>query len=207
MPLDLRQVMREIGGESVELRISAELGEARQRLSLEGKALRLLVGDHLQPMLDTAQIRIGGSEIVDRFPADPFVRAEDLQHVEGARAAHLRTAAAKNELLRLDEKLDLADAAASKLDIVAGHDDLLVAAHGVDLALHRVDVGDRRIVEILAPDKRREIDEETLAKLEVACRRTGFDQRRAFPVLADRLVILIGARGRERDRRRGGIRP
>ena len=116
-----------------------------------------------------------------------------MQHVERARPAHLWTASAKNELLRLDEKLDLADPAAPELDIVAGHDDLLVAAHGMDLALHRVDVGDRRIVEILAPDERREVGEEALAKLEVARRRTGLDQRRALPVLADRLVILIGA--------------
>ena len=116
-----------------------------------------------------------------------------LQHVEGARPAHLGAASAKNKLLRLDEKLDLADAAASKFDIVAGHDDVLVAAHGVDLALHRVDVGDRRIIEILAPDERREVGQEALAKLEVARRRTGLDQRRALPVLADRLVILIGA--------------
>ena len=108
-------------------------------------------------------------------------------------AAHLGASAAKNELLRLDEELDLADAAASEFDIVAGHDDSLVAAHGVDLALHRVDVGDRRIIEILAPDERREVGQETLAKLEIARRRTGLDERRALPVLADRLVILIGA--------------
>ncbi len=90
---------------------------------------------------------------------------------------------------------------------MARNDDLLVAAHGVDLALHRMDVGDRRIVEILAPDEWREVDEEALAKLEVASRRPGFDQRGALPVLADRLVILISAHNRERDWRRGRIRP
>ena len=82
-----------------------------------------------------------------------------MEHVERAGTAHLRTAAAENELLRLDEKLDLADAASPELDVVAGHDDCLVAAHGVDLALHRVDVGDRRIVEIFAPDERCELGE------------------------------------------------
>src|SRR5271167_1792771 len=104
-------------------------------------------------MFDTTQERIGPSEIVDRFLADPLVGAQSLQHVEGARSAHLRAASAKNKLLRLDEELDLADAAAPKFDIVAGHDDLFVAAHGMDLALHRVDVGDRRIIEILTPDE------------------------------------------------------
>ena len=56
VPLDLRQVMGEVAGKTVEPRIAAELGEARQRLSLEWKALRLLVGDHLQPMLDATEV-------------------------------------------------------------------------------------------------------------------------------------------------------
>jgi hypothetical protein len=199
--------MGEVAGETLEPRVAAELGEARERFSLERKALGLLVGDHLQPMFDATQVCIGPSEIVDRFRADPFVGAESLQHLKGARAAHLRAASAKNKLLRLDEELDLANAAASKFDIVAGHDDMVVAAHGVDLALHRVDVGNCRIIEILAPDERREVAQETLAKLEVARRRAGFDQRRTLPVLTHSLVILIGAHGRERDRSRGRIGP
>ena len=66
-------------------------------------------------------------------------------------------AAAGDQLLGLDEELDLADAAAAELDVVAGDGDLLVAAMGVDLALDRVDVGDGREVEILAPDEGREL--------------------------------------------------
>jgi hypothetical protein len=56
--LDLGQVMREILHKAVDPRITAELGEARQRLSLEWKALRLLIGDHLEPMFDTAEKRV-----------------------------------------------------------------------------------------------------------------------------------------------------
>jgi hypothetical protein len=133
--------------------------------------------------------------------------SDHLQPMLDRRPAYLGRCPPKNELLRLDEKLDLADAAAPELDFVARHDNLLMAAHGVDLALHRVYVGDRRIVEILAPDERREVGKEAPAKLEVARRRTSFDQRRAFPVLADRLLILIGADRRGRARRRGRIWP
>ena len=97
---------------------------------------------------------------VDRLGRHPFLGVEFAEHVERARAAHPRPAAAENELLRLDEELDLADAAAAELDVVARHDHPLVAAHGVDLALHRVDVGDRGVVEILAPDEGREVGEE-----------------------------------------------
>ena len=66
-------------------------------------------------------------------------------------------AAADDELLGLDEELDLADAAAAELDVVALDRDLVVAPIGVDLPLHRVDVGDRGEVEILAPDEGRQL--------------------------------------------------
>ena len=42
-----------------------------------------------------------------------------------------------------------------------GH--LLVPAHRMDLALHRMNVGDRSVVEIFAPDERRHSRQEPLA--------------------------------------------
>ncbi len=84
MPLDPGHVMDEVGGESVEPRVAAEFGEARKRRAFERKALRLLVSDHLQPMFDTAQERVGLGEVVNRFRADPFVGAELLKHFERA---------------------------------------------------------------------------------------------------------------------------
>ena len=205
--LDPGQMTGQVLHETVEPRVAAELGEAGQRRLLERQPLGLLVLNHLQPVLDPAQEHVRPAEIVDRLGADPFVGVKALERVEGARPAHLRTAAAEDELLGLDEELDLADAAAAELDVVSGNDDPLVAAHGVDLALHRMDVGDRSIVEILAPDERREVGKEALAELEVARRRARLDERGALPVLADRLVIGIGAEGRERDRGRSGVGP
>ena len=64
-------------------------------------------------------------------------------------------AAAGDELLGLHEELDLADAAAAELDVVALDRDLAMAAIGVDLPLHAVDVGDGGEVEIFAPDEGR----------------------------------------------------
>ena len=83
-------------------------------------------------------------------------------------AAQLRMAAAGDELLGLHEELDLADAAAAELDVVALDRDVLVAAIGVDLPLHRLDVGDRGEVEILAPDERRQLAQDRLAGRDVA---------------------------------------
>ncbi len=167
--------------------------------------MRLLVGDHLQAVLDHTQIDIGLGEILERVGADPVVGMQLAQHFQRARSPHLRPAAAEDELLGLDEELDFADAAAPELDVVAGHRDALVTLDGVDLALHRVDVGDRRVVEILAPDEGREIGEKTLPEREIAGDRARLDHRRALPILAERLVIGVGAGGRHGDRGRGGI--
>ena len=104
--------------------------------------------------------------------------------------AQLRIAAAGDQLLGLDEELDLADAAAAELDVVAGDGDLLVAAMIVDLALDRMDVGDRGEVEVFPPDIGRQLGEEGLAGRDVAGDRARLDQRGALPVLAEALVVL-----------------
>ena len=93
----------------------------------------------------------------------------------------------------MHEELDLTDAAAAELQVVAGHDDAVVAAHCMDLALHRVNVCDGGVVEILAPDERLELGQEALAELEIARRGPGLDQGRPLPVLAERLVVGVGA--------------
>ena len=53
-------------------------------------------------------------------------------------------AAAGDQLLGLHEEFDLADAAAAELDVVALDRDLVVAAVGVDLPLHRLRCRRRR---------------------------------------------------------------
>src|SRR5205807_8993885 len=99
-------------------------------------------------------------------------------------AAQLRMPPAGDQLLGLHEELDLANAAAPELDVVALDRDRAMAAEGVHLALHRVHVGDRRIVEMLAPDERRERAQRRLAGRAVAGAGTGLDHRGALPGLA-----------------------
>ena len=82
---------------------------------------------------------------------------QDLQRVQRRTHPQLRMAAAGNQLLGLREELDLADAAAAELDVVAFDRDLALAAIGLHLPLHVVDVGDRREIEMLAPDERRKL--------------------------------------------------
>jgi len=70
------------------------------------------------------------------------------------------------QLERADLELYLADAAAAQLDVVAVDRDPRAAAMGVDLALDRMHVLDRREIQILAPDIGAQMMQEPLAGLE-----------------------------------------
>ncbi len=124
--------------EGGEVRKAAEAREPLERLRVGGHALGLLVAQHLEPVLHRAQERVGLSQFVPRPRVDPARFAKPIQSLDGAAPAQGRLATAEDELLRLREELDLADAATTDLDVVARHRDLVMAAHGLDLALERV---------------------------------------------------------------------
>src|SRR5215475_4845536 len=77
----------------------------------------------------------------------PFARRQRLEHVEGAPSAQLGMAAARDKLLGLDEELDLTNATTAKLDVVSLDSDLVMAAIGMDLPLHGMNVGDSGEIE------------------------------------------------------------
>ena len=109
----------------------------------------LLVGDHLQRGAPRAQEPIGVGQVVARLARSPSCRRRARRSASSVRrSAQSRLAAAEDQLLGLDEELDLADAAAAELQVVAGDGDSVMAAQRVDLALDRVDVGDGGEVEI-----------------------------------------------------------
>src|SRR5262249_53938228 len=105
-------------------------------------------------MLGLAQEQVGGFEIGSRGVADPAALGQRRQRRQGLASSQLRMPAAGDELLGLHEELDLANAAAAELDVVALDRDVGMAPVGVDLALQRLDLGDRGEVEILSPDER-----------------------------------------------------
>ena len=115
-----------------------------------------------------AQVEVGLAQLLGDARLDPAALGELLHRFERLPRAQIRLSPAGDELLRLHEELDLADAAAAELDVVAGDRDVAEAAIGVDLPLHGVDVGDRREVEVLAPDERRELVEQLVAGIDVA---------------------------------------
>jgi hypothetical protein len=90
---------------------------------------------------------------------------------------------------------------------VPGDGDAAAAAVGVDLPLDRMDVLNRREVEVFAPQERPQPGQELRTRGNVAGDRPRLDHRRAFPVLAQAFVIGLGRQGRERQRRGAGIGP
>ena len=158
-------------------------------------------------MLDRAQERVGRGKRVAGGGVDPAGLRQRTEHRHRAAAAQFGPPPAEDQLLRLHEELDLADAAAAELDVVAAHRQRLVAAHHVDLALHRVDVGDGGEIEVLAPDEGRQLREEPRACRAVSGDRPRLDEGRPLPILAERLVVVEGEVGGERDRGRAGIGP
>src|SRR5262245_38441040 len=115
-------------------------------------------------------------------------------------------ATAGDQLLGLHEELDLADAATTELDVVSLDRNLVMAAIGMDLPFHRVNVGDRSKIEILAPDEWRQAAEQRLPRRDIAGAGPRLDHGGAFPVLPGTLVVVERGSGRHRDLRRSGIR-
>ena len=171
-----------------------------------GQRMRLLVVDHLQAVLDAAQEAIRLGELRARSRRRSMPRATSPCSAR-QRAAHpqIRLPSARDKLLRLHEKFDLADAAAPELQIVPLDGDLGMALMRVDLALHGVNVGDGGVVEIFAPDIRAERAQQLLARRDVARHGARLDERRALPVLAEGLVIMQRGVHGQRDLRGAGI--
>ena len=195
MQLHTRHLPDDRIGKIRERCVTAEACESLQLLRVRRQALCLFIGDHLQPMFDGAQEGVSRRQVVHCILRDPAIGGQTHQHVQRARATQLRTPSAKNQLLCLDEELDLANAAASELHIMSRDSDFRMAAHGMDLPLHRVDVGNGRIIEIFAPDEGRELVQECHPQRAVARDRPRLDQRRALPVLAE--IFIIGESRRQ----------
>src|SRR5260370_34272278 len=104
--------------QSIAVIVAEEAGEAVKIVASRRQSMCLLVGNHLQTMLDGAQEPVGILQIVARRSVDPAAVGERAQRHQSLPAAQLRSSPARDELLGLNEKFDLPDAAAAKLDVV-----------------------------------------------------------------------------------------
>ena len=67
MPLHDVEMAQQIAGEGGAAVIAEEARKALHRLGIVGQRVGLLVGDHLQPMLDPPQEHVGRGQFVARL--------------------------------------------------------------------------------------------------------------------------------------------
>ena len=205
MALDPPQAGDQLPFKVFRLAVTEKGGEPFETLVVGRQGVGLLVVDHLQAVFDGAQEPVVRDELVGHLGPYAAGRGQGAHRIAGAGDAQARIAPAPDELLGLDEQLDCADAAGAQFYVVAGPGDLAAAAMGVDLALDRMDVLDRREVQVLAPQKGLQAVEEVRPGGRVAGHRPGLDHRRALPVLAGGLIIGLGGQYREGERGQSGI--
>ena len=201
---DRPQDTLEVIGERRAVTICEECCDVIEPSRGAGNLVGLRIVDHLQAVLDTAQFTVRLGE-VEACPAiDERCLAKGLKGIAGCPPAQVGDAAAKDQLMRLGKKLDLPYAPAAKLEIVTGDPDNPSASRRMNLPPDRVNVPDRLEIQMAAPHEGSEPCQEGLARLQVTGDRARLDHCRAFPVLAETLVVEF--RGIDRHGERRGAR-
>ena len=117
--------------------------------------LSLRVVHHLQTVLDAPQQQVGVAQS-GRLPRhDVWCSRSSVSSISSRRGPRRRAvAAAVGELMHVHEELDLADAAAAQLHVMAGRANRAVAVEVVNLLAHRPNLLHRGEVQRLVPDER-----------------------------------------------------
>src|SRR3972149_4834469 len=90
---------------------SRKPGDAIELLPLVGNDMGLRVADHLQPVLDAAQEKIGLGKLACRLLRNPAAPGEALERLDRTAGPELGMTAAGDELLGLGGGLDVAGTA------------------------------------------------------------------------------------------------
>ena len=178
------------GRESITAGEAEKAGKIFKLRRLRRQRMGLLIRAHLQAVLDDAQEIVSRRQFVACRAIYPPASRERRKRRDRAAVAQYIVAPAGNELLGLHEELDLANTAAADLDVMPLDCDFAVAAVDVNLLLHRMHVGDRREIQIFAPDEGGKLADEFGAGVKVAGAGARLDQRCAFPSLAPAFVIV-----------------
>ena len=181
-----------------------ERGQAVELLVRGRQLLSLRVAHHLQPVLDLAVGAVALGQQVGSLLLDPALLRQHGEALLGSAHAQVGIAPSRNQLPRLGEELDLADAAAAQLHVVPRQADF--GGQGLVLAdqqPHVVRVLDRREVQMPAPHEGRQRGEEPLARLGASRAGPRLDVGAALPGPPDALVVgLRRPRGHAHRRHR-----
>ena len=169
---------------------------------LLGHGMRLPLGDHLDPVLEAAKHDVRLGQLVAVAAGEEAGIEQALERFERAPDPEIGVAAPVQELERLHEELDLADAAAAELQIDPRRPRRLLLRADLELA-HLVD---RLQIEVLAEDERSEPSQRFLAGLQVSRDRSRFQQGEALPGGPLRLVVQLEAADGVHDRAAAALR-
>src|SRR6516165_5504844 len=201
MLLDRGEMRADVGDKCVRVSIAEKCRDPFQAGATRRQHMRLRVVDHLQAVLKASEKAVVVNQSCGDRRIDAARSGEAPQRLACRPDLQLVHPAAPDQLLGLRKEFDFPDPAAPGLYVVALDSDAPAPFVSVDLALDRMDVLDRRKVEVLSPDKRPQLAQEALPGDTVAGNRARLDQRRAFPILPDTFVIGEGRRDRHRERR------
>jgi hypothetical protein len=135
----------ELGPQGVPAGVAQCDGDAPAILIAFRQRVRLRVGKHLQPVLDAPQEAIGIRQREAGVRADVAGIDQGLQRRQQAALAQVRLAPATDQLQRLRQEFDFADAARTALDVVG---QLAAGDFGADRRLHRTQSVERAVVEV-----------------------------------------------------------
>jgi hypothetical protein len=183
--------------------------QPRHRLQggrIVGQAVRLPVLDHLQPVFDRAQQPVGSRQLLRLPGGDPPGRGQRRQRALRARRAQRGLATAMDELVHVREELDLADAAAAALQVVARAECLAVGIMVADPPGDRLELADRAEIERAPPHERVDRLQEIAPDRRVPSDMAGTDERGTLPGQRARLIMRDRRIHRQRDRRHLGRR-
>src|SRR3954454_12809803 len=130
-------MIKQDGGERVAAVETEEAREPLELLALVRQRVGLLVGHHLQPVLNLTQESIRFGQIARCLAANPAALGQIIERDQRLPATQFQMASSGDELLGLDEELDLANATAPELDVVTLDRDFVMALVGGHLPLHR----------------------------------------------------------------------
>ncbi len=198
---------RELGAHPVAMRLQgdrqrvpvSETEPERQSfaiLRVRRQALGLGVAQHLQPVLQQAQEAVGIEQRRARLGGQMPGIAQGSQRRLQTTFAQRGLAATADQLQRLGEEFDLADAARAALEII-GH--VATRDLGGDAGLHLAQAVERAVVEIAPVDERPQRVEEARAGVEIARHRPRLLPGVALPVAALALEVLLHRRETQGD--------
>src|SRR5690606_8396822 len=116
--------------------------------------------------------------------ANPAALGQRPQRRSRRPRPQVRITTTGDQLLGLSEKFNLPDPAPPQLDVVACNPLPANFAVRIDLPLHRLNIGDHREIEMLAPDKRGKLAQELPPYRRIASAGLCLDPGRPLPVLA-----------------------